>query len=683
MTTVSLRATRSFLTNDVSLDGPTLVNQGTTNTYKITDYNRFSVYTVASTLGTISISADTITLVMPSTSATQLTMSVTKDNTVSQFIVAIGATAIITPTITAPAQGATNVNLAPTLTASAFATAPAGADTHQSSQWQISTSSAFTTNVFDSGVTTVNKTSISIPAGTLAMGTLYYARVRFTGPIIGTSAWSTPTLTFTTTTQYVATPTLTMSDTVIAVTETPTLIGTAFTAVNGTDTHAATDWQVVKVSDGSVVWQSVGNTANKTTIKVPAGLLLVNTNYRARVRYAGASLGYGGWAELNFTTATQFSYGQYMLFEGNALRNGQLLVGQGGLHITGRKLNQFIDLPGQPTSPPFTTPSDPYYASRGGLSAGNEAFRPDGAYMVVAPATCRSATVYKRTGDNFDRLDLPITPDANYVNCAKWVNNDILLVGSGMNMNVYCQMGDQFVKLPNAPFTGRYDYQSEYNNWARIIVHPSGQYVSALIANAVANSSGSYSTLATWKINGSGISTTFTSLTGATINWSGYAPCAVWTPDGTRLFAGGVTVDSAIYKWENEKFTSVWAPQFPPDAHTAAFSPDATYLATQQSNEVSIYKKITGQEGYQYLKAVGSGDNGSNSSEYRASVQFTADGALFLGMTGEYADAGQTKQRLVICDATTSDFNPVPAIDFIVQNGAAKIQLYPAVPGSQ
>lgn len=679
MTTVSLRATRSFLTNDVSLDGPVLVNQGTTNTYKITDYNRFSVYTVASTLGTISISADTITLVMPNTTATQLTMSVTKDNTVSQFIVAIGATAIITPTITAPVQGATNVNLAPTLTASAFATAPAGADTHQSSQWQISTSSTFTTTVFDSGVTTVNKTSISIPNGVLAMGTLYYARVRFTGPIIGTSAWSTPTLSFTTTTQYVATPTLTMSDVVTAVGETPTLTGSAFTVVNGSDSHSATDWQIVKISDGSVAWQSLGNSTNKTSIKVPNGALVINTQYRARVRYAGGTLGYGAWAELNFTTATQFSYGQYMYFEGTALRNGQLIVGQGAMHICGRKLNQFIELPGQPTLPPFPTPNDGYYNSLGGLSAGWTAFRPDGGYMVTTNRT-RNATVYKRNGDNFDRIALPLTPDTNYVNCAKWINNEILLVGSGRNMNVYCQIGDQFVKLPNAPFTHSQDYQSATNSWSQIIIHPGGQYAFGMISNA-----GQFenSLMACWKIAGSGISTTFTYVSTARLNWNGYAECAVFTADGTRLFAGGATVDTQIYKWENEQFTSVWAPGNPPDARTAAFSPNAQYLATQQSNEVSVYKKQEGSEGYRFLKAVGFGDNGSNSSEYRSSVQFTADGELLLGMTGEYDSAPQTKQRLIICDATTDDFNQVPAIDFIVQNGSTRIALYPAVPGSQ
>ena len=681
MTTVSLRATRGSLTNEVSLDGSTVVNQGTTTVYTITDFNSFSKYAVSSSVGTVSLAGDKVTLTLPTTTATQVTISVTKDNAVSQFIVAIGATRIVTPYLTSPQAGATNVNLAPVLSAAPFATAPVGVDTQASSRWQVATDAGFTNIIYDSGTTALNLLQQPVPAGILSLSTQYFARVQFTGSTLGQSLWSIP-VSFTTSNQYIGQPTLTMSDNVNAVGETPLLSGSAFTVINGTDNHSATDWQIVRVTDGVVVWQSLGNSANKLSIRVPNGVLAISTQYRARVRYAGASLGYGAWAELNFTTADQFSYGEYMLFQGNALRNGQGLLPSPNtdVHICGRKLNQFIELPGQPLLGPFLTPNDGYYASTGGLAAGNQAFRPDGQYLVMAgtPRT-RNATVFKRNGDSFDRLAQPITPDANYVNCAKWVNNDILLVGSGMNMNVYCQIGDQFVKLPNAPFAHRQNYQSETNSWSFIIVHPSGQYVSAMIANGAANAT---STFATWKISGSGISTTFTSLTAATINWNGFAPCAIWTPDGTRLFAGGGGVNSAIYKWENERFTAVWSPSNSPAAHTAAFSPDAKYLGTQYTNEVQIYKKIDGQEGYQYLKSVGSGDNGSGSNQYRASVQFTADGKLFLGMTGEYADAGQAKQRLIICDATTDDFNVVPAVDFVVQNGGTRIQLYPPVPGS-
>lgn len=680
MTTVSLRATRGFLTNNVSIDGPTLVNQSTSNTYKITDFNSFSTYTASSTVGTATISGDTITLVMPTTSEAQLTLNVTRDGALSGFVIAIGATAIVTPSITSPVGGATNVNLSPTLTATAFAAAPVGSDTHQSSQWQVSTNSGFTSTVYDSGTTTTNKTSVTVPAGTLALNTVYYSRVRYTGVTIGTSAWS-PTVTFTTSNQYVATPTLTMNNVVTSVSETPTLSGSAFSVVNGTDTHSATDWQIIKVSDGSVVWQSIGNTVDKLSIKVPAGLLLVSTQYRARVRYAGATLGYGAWAELNFTTAGQFSYGEYMLFEGTALRNGVSVPAPAGIHMFGRKLSQFIEIPNQPSLPPFPATTSPYYASLASLVAGNQAFRPDGNYLVMTGYRSNCATVYKRQNDSFDRLQLPITPDNNYVNCAKWVNNDILLVGSGMNMNVYCQIGDQFVKLPNAPYTHSRDYQSNENSWGMILVHPSGQYVTAMVCNA-SDYASSY--IATWKINGTGISTTFTLVRGGTRSTGRTTGCITWTADGTRLFIGGsASTVSVIYKWESEVLTQVWAPTYGLDAWGAAFSPDARYLVVQYSDEVKVYQKVEGTETYTYLKSVLSGGNGNSHNQYRKSVQFTADGTLLLGMTGEYQGSGGiTKQRLGVFDATTPDFNPVPALDMIVQNSSTRIQLYPFVPGS-
>jgi len=461
MATVSIKATRAMQGNGVNLDGPTLVNQSTSNTYTVTDYNRFSVYTVATTVGTISMSGATITLTMPTTSATQLRLTVTKDGAASTFIVAIGATAIVTPEITSPSAGATNVNLSPTITATAFTTAPVNATTHASSQWQVATNNTFTAIVYDSGVTTVNKTSIQIPSNTLNIGTVYYVRVRYTGATIGTSAWST-TVSFTTTSVYVATPTLTMSDNVNSAGETPTLIGSTFNVVNGSDTHSATDWQVVRVSNSTVVWQSLGNTTDKTTIKVPAGILLVNTAYRARVRYAGAQSGYSAWAELNFTTANAFSFGQYLTVRGNAYKNGSPVVNPSGLLTFGRTLNQYTHIPSTPMESPYSTPNDGVTTSAASIIRGSVVYRPDGLYMVSVPPTgsgrIRSATVYKRSGDNFERLSLPITPDSNVVNYARWLNNSILLIASGDTIHVYFQQDDNFVKISSAPNNHFYQF---------------------------------------------------------------------------------------------------------------------------------------------------------------------------------------------------------------------------------
>lgn len=680
--TISLRAAHASNVGDVSLFGNAVVSQGDTVVYQITDYNSFSVYTAETTVGTISITDDSVTLVMPPTTAeTQLTMNIIKDGRPNYFVVAIGAQSIAAPVITSPLNNATSVSLSVSIQTDGFITVPAGQDTHASTNWQIATDNLFTNLVVNVTADTVNKVVFPVPSSVLQINTDYYVRASFNGALMGTSPWSAP-VKFTTRSQYIQTPILNVQDGPDYVGEAPTLTGSAFTVLGGgSDVHATSDWQVVDVLTSAVVWQSLGNSANKTSIKVPAGLLLVSTQYRARMRYAGATLGYGGWAELNFTTTSQFSYGEYMLFEGNAMRNGVYVPAPAGVHMLGRKLSQFIEIPNQPSLPPFPATTSPYYASLAPLIAGNQAFRPDGNYLVMTGYRSNCATVYKRQNDSFDRLQLPITPDNNYVNCAKWVNNDILLVGSGMNMNVYCQIGDQFVKLPNAPYTHSRDYQSNENSWGMILVHPSGQYVTAMVCNS-SDYVSSY--IATWKISGTGISTTFTLVSGGTRSTGRTTGCMVWTADGTRLFIGGSgSTVSVIYKWESEVLTQVWVPTYSPNAWGAAFSPDAGYLVLQNSNEVTVYQKVQGSEAYTYLKSIMSGGNGSGGAHYRGSVQFTADGKLLLGMSGEYqGSGGTTRQRLGVFDATTSDFNPVPALDMIAQNGASRIQLYPFVPGS-
>lgn len=290
----------------VSLNGPTIVTQGTTNAYTITDYNAFSVYTTSTSVGTFTRTGDTISLVVPNpANATQVVLTVTRDGVPETFVVAVGDQSVATPSITYPSEGQVAVEAAPTLSGTVFSTVPVGQDTHQSSQWQVSTNSGFTNIIFDSGTTTTNKTSVQVPTGVLSLGTQYFARVKYTGAIIGDSAWSA-TRTFTTANQSVITPTVMVTGGPANVGETPTITTSAFAVSSGSDTHSSTDWQVVRASDSTVVWQSLGNTTNKTSIIVPAQILQVGTQYIARVRHAGATAGKSAWGEYNFTTLTVF-----------------------------------------------------------------------------------------------------------------------------------------------------------------------------------------------------------------------------------------------------------------------------------------------------------------------------------------------------------------------------------------
>jgi hypothetical protein len=88
--------------------------------------------------------------------------------------------------------------------------------------------------------------------------------------------------------------------------ETPTLTGTAFSVFGGSDTHASSDWQIWTGPNGtgSLVYSSISDTVNKTSITVPRSFLIANSTYYPRVRYTGASFGKSSFsASVSFKTS--------------------------------------------------------------------------------------------------------------------------------------------------------------------------------------------------------------------------------------------------------------------------------------------------------------------------------------------------------------------------------------------
>lgn len=89
-----------------------------------------------------------------------------------------------------PAGGAINVSLEPAFGTNAFGV-NSGYDTHRATDWELWTGPGGTGScVWHSTFDTINKTSVPLPAGTLATFTTYYARVRHHGTVYGASAWS-------------------------------------------------------------------------------------------------------------------------------------------------------------------------------------------------------------------------------------------------------------------------------------------------------------------------------------------------------------------------------------------------------------------------------------------------------------------------------------------------------------
>ena len=192
-----------------------------------------------------------------------------------------------------------SLTLSPALSTSAFVVVN-GTASHVSTDWEIRKVSD-NSLVWSSIGNTTNKTSIT-PSG-LKISTQYKVRVKHNSNLYGSSNWVE--VTGTTLNIYVENPTITVEGTPDDVPKNPTISGSAFSVMNGTDTHEATDYQVVRVSDGVVVWESLGNTTNKTSIRT--GDLVKSTAYIFKMRYKGTTYGYSQWVQVTGTTKAVFS----------------------------------------------------------------------------------------------------------------------------------------------------------------------------------------------------------------------------------------------------------------------------------------------------------------------------------------------------------------------------------------
>ena len=95
----------------------------------------------------------------------------------------------------------------------------------------------------------------------------------------------------------------------------PQIQGSIFSTTSGRDTHYATQWEIRRLDNFEVVYDS-GETRNSLTVlNVPrmlngVSVLQENTSYEVRVRYKGAAYGWSDWGAATFTTAPRFTYVQ-------------------------------------------------------------------------------------------------------------------------------------------------------------------------------------------------------------------------------------------------------------------------------------------------------------------------------------------------------------------------------------
>ena len=192
-----------------------------------------------------------------------------------------------------------NITLTPTLTGSAFSVYNSTA-THVSTDYRVVKVSDNSV-AFESLGNTTNLTSIQVIG--LEKTTEYKFMIRYNSDSYGSSSWVE--VNGTTLDIYVVTPTLTVQGHPSDIGKNPTLTTSAFTIYNGSDVQLSTDYQILKNSDGSLVWESLGNTVDKLTIN--SGALVESTEYRFRARHNSTNYGSSAWVEVIGTTKDVFS----------------------------------------------------------------------------------------------------------------------------------------------------------------------------------------------------------------------------------------------------------------------------------------------------------------------------------------------------------------------------------------
>lgn len=170
-----------------TITGETTIYVSQSKTYIISNYDSFSTYSVAVDAGSVTRTGDSISFTAPS-SAQTITMTLTTNGTDREIAMTILAASVAAPTITAPADEATNQLDTVAVTSSAFSWLGAS-DTHEMTDWELATDAAFATVVQSSYDDTSNKTAWSVTG--LSVSTTYYLRCRHKGTSNGWSAWST------------------------------------------------------------------------------------------------------------------------------------------------------------------------------------------------------------------------------------------------------------------------------------------------------------------------------------------------------------------------------------------------------------------------------------------------------------------------------------------------------------
>ena len=189
------------------------------------------------------------------------------------------------PSVTSPGAGANGVNIVPTITGSNYNSLYDN-DTRDYREFQVDLATGDFSNAVISEQS--NSDSLELTSG-LTANTEHKVRIRDVS-VNGTTSNFSDEVTFTTNDTFVDTPTITVEGEPDSVVESPVINTSAFSVTGGSDTHLSTDWEVIRTSNSEVVFSSIGDESNLTSITVTESLD-VSEEYEFRARHNGTTSG--------------------------------------------------------------------------------------------------------------------------------------------------------------------------------------------------------------------------------------------------------------------------------------------------------------------------------------------------------------------------------------------------------
>lgn len=282
------------LSTVIGINGPTTLNATESATYTISNPDMATVYDVSALAGSVQwVDSKSFTYTAPTT---QGSAGFTINDRV--FAVEINPSAVIRPVISSPVHNQPRNSGTLIVQASDFAFV-GQTDTHESSDWQISTDQNFSTLAFSSSPDTVNKVTWQ-PQGLVA-NTAYFLRVRYKGAVLGYSAWS---------------------DTIAFTTKDVTVAGPANVYVGSSNTYTISNYdsQIVYTlsaqngtisRSGSIITYVTGNTPSGGgfTINGKSYAITINASIVVAPTITSPVDGAAGMSSSVTITSSEFAYG--------------------------------------------------------------------------------------------------------------------------------------------------------------------------------------------------------------------------------------------------------------------------------------------------------------------------------------------------------------------------------------